>query len=82
LNLERRVVVHNPLGNGLPDSRAVGNHQVKSETFAVIAGLVGVAPDGVNFAGELFEDFVAVADDVGFALAGGDGGVVGSPSAA
>lgn len=68
------MVVHDPLGNSLTDSRAVLDHEVKRQSETVITALVGIAPDGVHAAGETVEDGLAVSNDVGLAVGGGDVG--------
>ena len=76
------MVVHGPLGNS-PTNGVVGsNHEVKGQPKAVVAGLVGITPNGVNFARELVQDPLPSGNNMRFALVSWDGGIASSALAA
>lgn len=78
LHPQARMVIHRPLSNSLTNRIPIWHHEIEGESETVVTGLVGIAPDSVDFAGELAEDAVSGGDDVGLAVGGGDGWVAGA----
>jgi len=68
------VIVHDPLGNRPTNGVAGSNHEVKGQSKAMVARLVGITPNGVNSTRELGQDGLPTGNHMGLALVSWDFG--------
>jgi len=73
-DLETRVVVHGPLGNSPTNGAVTSNHEVKGQSKAVVARLVSITVNCINFAREPGQDSLSSGNNMSLALVSRDGG--------